>query len=155
MLRPWLRSNLWSSWRRPEMSRGCRMPGSWSRGYGRYFGAFKCHPWDPGAPDCSGEDNSRQYTATVPDFSESGIDYQLTEQGFLKPQFANRRSIRKGELLVSTNDERRVSVCFEPQSRKGRIASPLGLRDSTNQTNQECADPDGYPDLSCYVCLGY
>jgi prepilin-type N-terminal cleavage/methylation domain-containing protein len=126
--------------------------------YGRYYGSFKCFPWDPGAPDCTGESDSRLLTATVTDFYETGVDYELITQGKLKKQFANKRSIERGELLVSHDNDRRVSVCFEPESKKGRTGSFIPLMDNINQipvAGNQCADLDGYPDESCFICVSF
>jgi prepilin-type N-terminal cleavage/methylation domain-containing protein len=126
--------------------------------YGKYYGSFKCFPWDPGAPDCTGESDSRLLTAAVPDFSETGVDYDLIAQGKLKKQFANKRSIERGELLVSHDSDRRVSVCFEPESQKGRTGSFIPLMDDINKTpvvGNQCADLDRYPDGSCFICVSF
>ena len=125
------------------------------RGYARYYGTFECYPWDVDAPDCSEVSVARLLLATEPDFSGTGVDYQLISQGFLKKVFAEKRSIERGMLLVSNNEERKVSVCFEPESKKGRRAPPLGLSDDINQNPvSQCADVSGYPDGSCFVCMG-
>jgi prepilin-type N-terminal cleavage/methylation domain-containing protein len=128
------------------------------KGYAKYFAAYKCYPWDTGAPTCTGVDNSRLLTATVPDFSVTGVDYDLITQGQLKESFANKRSIQRNEFLVSVNDERRVAVCYEPESRKSRGGNFLGLMDNINQTpdaDRSCDDIRGYPDNSCFICVGF
>ncbi len=128
------------------------------RGYGRYFGSFKCLPWDPGAPNCTGEDNSRLLTAVEADFSVTGVDYDLINQNILKESFAKKRSIERGEMLVSNDDQRRVAVCYEPESKKSRNGGFIPLTDNLGKTpvpGRVCADPDGYPDDSCFICVSF
>lgn len=127
-------------------------------GYARYFGSFKCYPWDPGAPNCTGESNSRLFTATVPDFSDSGVDYDLIRQGKLKDSFAGKRSIKLGEFLVSNDSERRVTVCYEPEAKRSRNGSFIGLMDNIGENadpDNSCDDVGGYPDGSCFICFGF
>lgn len=128
------------------------------RGYGSYYAGFKCYPWYPDAPDCSEVDDSRLFVATVPDFSQTGVDYELITQGKLKEQFVNRRSIQGGEMLVSHNDQRVVSVCYEPESKNGRSGAFVPLMDNINQTpdaDKRCDDLEGYPDNSCFICFSF
>lgn len=128
------------------------------KGYGRYFATYKCYPWDTGAPDCTGVDNSRLLTATIPDFSVSGADYELVRRGQLKESFIGKRSIENGEFLVSVDDERRASVCYEPESKRSRGGSFIPLMDNINKTpdvDNKCDDLSGYPDGSCFICFGF
>lgn len=134
-----------------------REGGDLLKAYGRYAQSFKCLPWDPGAPDCTGVDNSRLDNAVFPDFSETGVDYDLIRQNILKESFANKRSIKNNEFLVSVNDERRVAVCYEPESKKNRQGTFLPLMDRLNATpipGNKCLSIEGYPDDSCFICLG-
>ncbi len=142
--------------RKAKDARRLKDAGDLLGGYARYFGTYRCHVWDPGAPDCTGESTSRLNNPVVADFSATGEDYELIRQNTLKEAFVERDSIENGEMLVSNDDERRVAVCFEPESKKSRNGAFIPLTDNLGKTpipGKVCADPDGYPDASCYICV--
>jgi hypothetical protein len=61
-------------------------------------------------------------------------------------------------MLVSNDDERRIAVCYEPESKNGRSGLLIGLMDNINQTpvaGNQCVDLEGYPDGSCFVCVSF
>lgn len=143
--------------RKAKDARRLKDSGDLLHGYARYFGANRCHPWDPDAPNCSGVSTSRLNNPVVPDFSVTGVDYDLIRQSTVKEAFVKRDSIEEGEMLVSNDDERRVAVCFEPESKKSRNGGFIPLTDNLGKTpvpGRVCADPDGYPDGSCFICVG-
>ena len=142
--------------RKAKDARRLKDAGDLLGGYARYFGTYRCHVWYPDAPDCTGESTSRLNNPVVADFSPTGVDYGLITQNTLKEAFVERDSIENGEMLVSNDDERRVAVCFEPESKKSRNGGFIPLTGNLGKVpvpGRKCSDPDGYPDDSCFICV--
>lgn len=124
--------------------------------YERYYSTHFCYPWDIGAPDCT---TPNPLPAPVnPDFSSGGNSEDLLVQDEIKPQFPTRRTIRNNELWLSeAADTRLASICFEPESRTGRLGGFGPIRTQNNQylPPASCNIPPNpsYPDSSCYVCI--
>lgn len=119
--------------------------------YERYFTTYQCYPWDTLAPKCSTIITASRTVPTNPDFTLTGDDVDLMNQGELKSQFGNRNTVTNNELWASENDDRQVSVCFEPESKTGRLGGMGVLRNQTNDSELDCAG--SYPDSTCWVCV--
>ena len=123
----------------------------------RYESGENCFPWQKSTGNVC--DHARSLTAIyiIPSLFSSSTSYNLSpliDEGELKNEILQHRSISNGELFISHNSSvGRVSVCFTPESKSGRSGSMGKVMDRTNTLPKVCDNSYAKNEIECAVCV--
>lgn len=127
--------------------------------YERYYSTFQCFPWDANSPDCDDVTTASRTSVTTPIWTTGGqTDFELIERGELKGTFPNRNSLQNDNIWMVELSTRELHVCFEPESRSGRIGGYGNLSGSVTDLTTSGLDCTGdyvgtTDTATCWVCL--
>jgi len=112
--------------------------------YERYYTTFGEYPW-----------LTAGISGANPTFGGTGNSQELIDTDEMKQQFTTRDTLV--ELYVSEATDETVSVCFEPESKTGRMGGMgklVPLNTGGVQTPiLECTDLENYTTDDCFICL--
>lgn len=121
--------------------------------YENYFASFREYPWGDAEVQLVDATLPSSIAAIAPDFLENQDSFLMIERGELKPSFVDLVTIKQGELLVSLPDGERVTVCFEPESNRGRQGGMGTIVDRFGHvTSPDCA-VDYQASTNCFLCV--
>jgi hypothetical protein len=138
------------------------------KGVERYFTTYGCNPWDTTAPAVTCQQLTNQVIVgtaiDTPVNDHTDADYaggvaQMVAQSELKAGFANRPNFVNDFLFISEDDNREVSVCFEPESlaaRNGSLGPTFDDAAGTTTPANGCAGAfagGADPGAGCFICV--
>jgi prepilin-type N-terminal cleavage/methylation domain-containing protein len=82
----------------------------------RFQSTFFCYPWEMTGGECVDTSDAQEVNATTITGTETWFT-ELQDKNEIKPEFAKRKDITEGKLIITEDTEGLAHVCFDPKSK--------------------------------------